>query len=102
MPDSQDLKAWSVLRRKIGRREALLLLLRAANLPARSAEGLRLSESVTTEPVSWIEVWTGEEWRKLHPETGEIYPKSIFFLPLVVTDFPPSHLRGEISESAGP
>jgi len=99
VPDSQDLVAWSVLRRKIGRRDALLLLLRAANLPARSVEGLRLSESVTTEPLSWIEAWTGEEWKKLHPETGEVYPKSISFLPLVVGGLPSIRIsRGEISE----
>ncbi len=100
MPNSQDLKAWAALRRKIGRREGLLLLLRAANLPARSAEGLRLSESVTTEPVSWIEVWTGKEWEKLHPETGEIYPKSISFLPLVTGGLPSVRISGgRISET---
>jgi hypothetical protein len=99
MPDSQDLEAWSVLRRKIGRREGLLLLLRAANLPARSAEGLRLAESVTTEPLSWIEAWTGEEWKKLDPETGEIYPKSISFLPLVSGGLPSARISGgKISE----
>jgi hypothetical protein len=99
MPDAQDLKAWSVLRRKIGRREALLLLLRAANLPARSVEGLRLSESVITGPLSWIEAWTGKEWEKLHPETGEIYPKSISFLHLVVGGLPSIRIsNGEISE----
>jgi hypothetical protein len=87
-PDEQDLQAWSAFEQKHGRLEALLLLLRAADLPARPLEGLYLTQNVTTALLVWIEVWTGQDWENLQPETGEVFEKSISFLPLTTGGLP--------------
>ena len=86
--DDRNLRAWSIFQQKRGKLKALLILLRAADLPAQLVEGLYLAESMTTSPLVWIEVWTGQDWEKLQPETGEIYQKSVSFLPLTVGSVP--------------
>jgi hypothetical protein len=98
-PDDRDLHAWSAFQDQYGRLTALLVLLRAARLPARAVEGLQLAESVTTEPLTWIEVWTGQQWERLQPEIGEIYQKSVSFLPLTTGGVPAVRIsHGELSE----
>jgi hypothetical protein len=98
-PDDQDLRAWSTFQQKHVRLEELLVLLRAADLPARVAEGLRLEQSVTTTTLIWVEVWTGQEWENVQPETGEIYQKPIPLLLLTTDGLPAiSILQGELSE----
>jgi len=87
-PDDRNLRAWSAFQQKHGRLIALLVLLRAADLPARPVEGLTLAESMTTSLLVWVEVWTGQNWENLQPETGEIYRKSVSFLPLTVGGLP--------------
>ncbi len=87
-PGDQNLRAWSAFQQNHGKLEALLVLLRAADLPARSVEGLYLTENITTSLLVWVEVWTGQDWEKLQPETGEIYRKSVSFLPLTVGGLP--------------
>jgi hypothetical protein len=87
-PDDRDLWAWSTFQQKHGRLEALLVLLRAADLPARPVEGLYLTENVTTALLVWVEAWTGQDWENLQPETGEIYWKSVSFLPLTTGGLP--------------
>lgn len=79
-----ELATWVALERRHGRVEALLTLLRAADVPARVAEGFFLTESVMAAPVRWVEAWTGERWERLQPETGHIYPASVSFLTLAV------------------
>jgi hypothetical protein len=81
-PDAQDLQAWSEFQEKHGQLEALLVLLQAADLPARKVEGLELAESITNSTLTWIEIWTGQEWESLHPEKREIYQKPVPLLPL--------------------
>src|SRR5512135_1149035 len=71
-PEPQELQAWSAFQNKHGRVIASLVLLRAAGLTAQVVEGLPLAESITNSTVTWIEVWTGEEWEHLQPEKGEI------------------------------
>jgi hypothetical protein len=98
-PDDQDLRAWSAFQDKHGRVTAFLVLLRAADLPARVAEGLELVESITTPTLVWIQVWTGQEWENLQPEKGEIYQKSVALLPLTTGGDPVVRtLQGELSE----
>jgi hypothetical protein len=80
--DERDIKAWSVLQEKYGRIKALLILLRAASLPARIVEGFWLTESVTNSPFPWIEVWTGKEWENMMPLTGKIFQGPTTLLPL--------------------
>ena len=97
-PDDQDLWAWSAFQKKHGRLEPLLVLLRAAGLPALPAEGLYLTENVTTALVVWVEVWTGQDWENLQPETGEIYQKPVLLLPLKTGDLPAVRIsHGELS-----
>jgi len=99
LPSDQDIRAWSALRDTHGKVTASLALLRAAGLPAQTTEGLPLTESVTTSTVTWIEVWTGQEWEHLHPEKGEIYPKAVSLLPLTIGGLPAVRtLQGELPE----
>jgi hypothetical protein len=98
-PDDQELRAWSTFQDKHGRVTPFLVLLRAADLPARAAEGLELVESITTSTLVWIQVWTGEEWENLQPEKGEIYQKPVALLPLTTGGDPVVRtLQGELSE----
>jgi hypothetical protein len=87
-PLSQDLQAWSDIEKKYGRPVSFQILLRSANLPSRMITGLHLVESVATLPLTWIAVWTGQNWERFHPETGEIFEKSMQFLPLTVGEVP--------------
>ena len=87
-PLSPNLQAWSDLQAKHGRPAAYQILLRAANLPARRVTGFHLVESVATSPTTWIAVWTGKGWERFHTETGEMFEKSMEFLPLTIGDVP--------------
>ena len=98
-PDDQDLQALSTFQDKHGRVTTHLVLLRAADLPARVAEGLELVESITTPTLVWIQAWTGQEWENLQPEKGEIYQKPVPLLPLTTGGLPVVRiLQGELSE----
>jgi hypothetical protein len=98
-PEDRDLRSWSDFQEKQGRQAALLMLLRAANLPARVAEGIPLIEDAAVQPLVWIEVWTGKEWENLQPETGAIYHKALSFLPLTTGGLPAVRLSdGELQE----
>jgi hypothetical protein len=97
--DDQDLREWSAFQQKHGRLEGLLVLLRAADLPARPIEGLYLIESISTSLLVWVEVWTGHNWENLQPETGEIYRKSVSFLPLTTGGLPAVRVsHGQLSK----
>ncbi|MFQ5542166.1 MAG: UUP1 family membrane protein, partial [Candidatus Binatia bacterium] len=80
--DKRDLREWLSVEKKHGKVTAFLILLRAAALPARAVEGLQLVDSVRTEPLRWVEVWTGNEWKRLVLVAGVIDPKSTSLLPL--------------------
>ena len=98
-PSAQDLQAWSDIQKKYGRPVSFQILLRAANLPSRMITGLHLVESVVMSPETWIAVWTGQDWERFHPETGEIFEKSMHFLPLTVGEVPAIQVpQGELLE----
>lgn len=98
-PPDQDIKAWTGVQEKHGRLTALLVLFRAADLPAQTVEGLLLTESIVTKPIAWVEVWTGQRWEKLHPENGEIYRKPASLLPLTIGELPTVRVsQGELPE----
>jgi hypothetical protein len=98
-PDAQDFQAWSGFQEKHGQLKAVLVLLRAADLPARVVQGLQLAESITDSTLTWIEIWTGQEWESLDPEKGEIYEKPAPLLPLTTGELPAARtLHGELSE----
>lgn len=94
VPGEQDLRAWSTVQEKHGRIGALLLLFQAAGLPARTVEGLRLGENVTTIPLTWVEVWTGKEWEVFWPDTGEIDQNPISLLSLGTGGLPAVRVSG--------
>ncbi len=81
-PDMRDLQAWKVLGEKHGRLPTLLLLLRAAEIPARVNQGIRLAEGIRTAPVLWIEAWAGPRREILNPQTGEMDRDPPSLLPL--------------------
>jgi hypothetical protein len=87
-PPAKELQEWSEIEKKYGRHVAFQILLRTTNLPSRIITGLHLVESVTTSPLTWMAAWTGQEWERFHPETGEVFKKSMEFLPLTIGDIP--------------
>ena len=98
-PDDQDIQNWLGLHDKYDRVTVFLLLLRAADLPARVVQGLQLTESITNSPLTWIEIWTDQGWESLQPETGEIYQKPAPLLPLTTDGLPAVRvINGELSE----
>jgi len=42
-----------------------LTLFRAALIPARIIEGIRLTEGITTRPLTWIDAWNGRKWESV-------------------------------------
>jgi len=88
-PASSDLQEWAAMREKIGPQMAFLILLRAADLPARIVEGLLLDDIITQDIHSWMEVWTGKKWESLSLETGKVYGDSSKLLPLIIGGYPP-------------
>ena len=98
-PEQGDINAWMTLRENHGQVTALLVLLRAADLPARVVQGLPLAECITDTTVTWVEVWTGQEWESVRPENGEVYAKSLSFLPLAIGGMPVVRVsQGEVTE----
>ena len=98
-PSPRDLQAWSDVEKKHGRPVAIQVLFRAARLPSQIVTGLHLVESVTTSPLTWIAVWNGGEWERVQPETGEVFEKSLSFLPLTVGGVPAVRVvQGEVPE----
>ncbi len=83
-PKARDLRAWWALEGKHGSVTALLALFRAARLHARALEGLPLVESVRSNPLRVVEVWSGQRWERLRPETGEFVRIRRQILPLTV------------------
>ncbi len=81
-PEDPTLQRWSDIQKKYGALTTLVILCRAAGMPARAVQGLRLAEGVYTVPLSWVEVWTGSQWENVRIATGEIYPSSGSILAL--------------------
>jgi hypothetical protein len=87
-PEMKDLEVWKDLARTHGREECLLLLLRAAKLPARLVEGIPLAEGIQNQLLSWVETWNGKNWDIIFPERGEVVPDPATYLPLSVGGIP--------------
>lgn len=93
-PSDELFRRWQVVQQKHDPTDAALALFRAANLPARSVEGLRLSEGVQILPTKWIDVWVDKSWGHLNPETWEVHPSPAALLPLAVGGFPAVKVTG--------
>ena len=93
-PAHQDMQTWKIVQEKYGRVVAFLTLLEASGLPARAVEGFLLSEGIRTRPLTWIEVWTGQRWESLRPETGEIEKTPAILLPLATGGWPAARVSG--------
>jgi hypothetical protein len=97
--EDPDIQSWKIVQEKYGRVIGLLTLLEASGLPARTVEGFRLLEGVKTKPLTWIEVWTGQRWESLKPETGEVEKRPATLLPLATGQLPAARVSGgELSE----
>jgi len=66
-------ETWRKIKEVSGPTKALLILFRAAELPARRVEGFSLVEGVYTTPITWVQVWTGRNWENVRIATGEVY-----------------------------
>jgi hypothetical protein len=90
----QDIRAWGGIREKYGRVEAALALLEASGVRARAVTGLYLAEGIETEPLRWIDVWTGSRWESLRLETGRFEKSPLRLLPLTTDGAPPTRVSG--------
>jgi len=86
LPDDNDLKQWSEIQKRYGAEGALMILLRVADFPVRKVQGFILTESAITQPDRWFAVWTGQRWKPMQAETGDLYPESVRLLPLMIGD----------------
>jgi hypothetical protein len=87
-PRGADLEKWNGIRERYGNVAAFMTLLRAAQLPARVAEGVPLTAAMRNRLMRWIEVWNGQGWLNLNADTGELYRSNLLLLPLMVGDVP--------------
>jgi hypothetical protein len=83
-PPEEDLRAWSEIQARHGKTGAFLILLHSAAIPARTVEGLRLSEGVYNRTEKWVEAWDGRTWEAAWPETGKVEEKRNSLLPLAI------------------
>jgi len=67
----------------LGSENAFLTLLHAADLPSVAVEGLDLNEGSYGNTIRWIEVWTGNKWRRIATDTGAFYPETATLLQLM-------------------
>ena len=88
LPEQRDLSAWKTMQEKEGRTVSLLSLFRAAGLPAHSVQGFPHAEGIWQDPFTWIEVWSGEKWESLWPESGEIIKDPSRLFPLTTGGSP--------------
>lgn len=100
-PSEEDLASWQEISRRVGRATAALILLRAAELPARLVEGLKVSGSVETSTSQWLEVWTGgPSWEKIEVDSWAWIPSSVTTIPLSKGGAKALEvLQGQISQS---
>lgn len=98
-PEDQNIQAWRMVQEKYGRMAAIRTLLEASGFPSRAVEGLRLTDGIETHPLTWIEIWTGQRWESMWPETGEIEKNPATLLPLATGGSPAAHVfGGELKE----
>ncbi len=93
-PGNSEIHAWTAIRERLGQELALLTLFHAAGLPSRVVSGLLLVNSVVRAPLRWIEIWNGQKWERLRPDSGEFWEPKIVFLPLIYGDRPPVRVVG--------
>lgn len=94
-----DAARWAAIAGARGRGEAWLLLLKAAELPARPARGLRPGNRVATELESWIEAWTGTAWECLPTDGDDEVRGASSRIPLVLGAGDPVQVTGgEVSD----
>ena len=84
----EDLDAWNKLEEKHGRSGALLILFRAAGLPARTVSGILLSRGIQTSPATWVEAWDGKQWQNMDLRTGRVYDEPATLLALATAGTP--------------
>ncbi len=72
----------------------LLTLFRAALIPARVVDGVRLTEGIVTKPLTWIEAWNGQTWEGLSIDGKETLKDQATLLALTVDGTPVVHVAG--------
>lgn len=73
----------------LGRSRALVALLRATGIPARTVGGLRLANDATRKATySWVELWSGQGWIPLDPTGGHYAALPENYLALYHGDLP--------------
>ena len=83
-----DIDLLNKLEEKYGKPDSLLILFRAAGLPAHTVSGLLLARGIQTSPTTWVEVWEGQKWQSLDPQTGQVYTDPSMLLALATADVP--------------
>ncbi len=84
----EDIDILHKMEKKHGRSGALLILFRAAGLPAHAVSGLLLAKGIQKSPATWVEAWEGQKWQSLDTQTGKIYTDPAMHLALAMADTP--------------
>jgi len=82
-PGNPEIQSWAAIRERLGPDLALMLLFHAAGISSRSVSGLLLVNSVVRTPLRWIEVWDGQRWERIRPDSGEFWDPKFNLLPLI-------------------
>jgi len=69
-------------------------LFRAALVPARVVDGIRLAEGIVTKPLTWIEAWNGQTWGIFSADGKETLKDQSTLLPLTYDGAPIVHVSG--------
>lgn len=97
---AEDLPSWQEILERRGRPKAALILLRAAELPAKIVHGLKILGSLESSTSQWLEVWTGgPSWVKMDPDSFALIPSTVLTIPLRKDEGPVVEaVQGELSQ----
>ncbi len=79
---------------KYDRSILLLTLFRAASIPARTVEGISLTEGVIARPLKWIDAWNGQKWESISIDGQEVIKDQASLLALTFTGTQVVHVSG--------
>ncbi len=74
---------------------------RAALIPARVVDGIRLTEDIFTRPLTWIDAWNGQKWENLSVDGKETLKDQATLLALTVDGTPVVHVSGICDKNSG-
>ncbi|HOE18038.1 MAG TPA: UUP1 family membrane protein [Syntrophorhabdaceae bacterium] len=98
-PEGDAGKFLKYMEAKYGRSMLMLALCRAASIPVRTVEGIRLAEGIASRPLTWVDAWNGQRWVGISTDGKEILKDQETLLALTLDGTPTVQVEGgRISE----